>query len=93
VAPWRAQWALPKALAALNPRFSLPRTKFNNDKDKSGTGRRVAANALGRGHAFTLEVSFYGYTLPEHASVLPFTQADYLQLGMDLGRAVGRAYP
>jgi hypothetical protein len=42
------QWELPRVLASLTDKFSLSRTKFNNDKDKAGTGRRVLGTVLGK---------------------------------------------
>ena len=35
-------------LSSFTDKFALSRSKFNNDKDKAGTGRRVLGSVLGR---------------------------------------------
>ncbi|EDQ88284.1 uncharacterized protein MONBRDRAFT_9277 [Monosiga brevicollis MX1] len=86
------QWRLPRELARLNSGFSLERTRFYNDVDKTGTSRRAIGMMIPSGDAFTFEVSFFGQTMPEMTELVPFSQRDYIMLGVDLGRALYFTY-
>jgi hypothetical protein len=93
-------WRFPRLLASFASDFSLERTCFNNDSVKAGTSRRTVADLLGmRTHCYTLEVSFgcYDASVRDTAApatsegervYVPYTDASYIQLGHNLGRAL-----
>ncbi|XP_033101503.1 cytosolic carboxypeptidase 6-like [Anneissia japonica] len=62
-------------------------TSFNRDAMKAGTGRRFLGGILNKNTmCYTLEVSFFCYTLNQGSSIYPYDEDSYMKLGRNLAK-------
>ncbi|KAM8930561.1 cytosolic carboxypeptidase 6 [Pelodytes ibericus] len=84
---FQRQATFPKLLCRNAEDFSFSSTSFNRDTVKAGTGRRFLGGLLDdSSYCYTLEVSFYSYTLGGTSSAIPYTEETYMKLGRNVAR-------
>ncbi|DAA31131.1 TPA: hypothetical protein BOS_3802 [Bos taurus] len=78
---FQRQAVFPKLLCQNAEDFSYSSTSFNRDAVKAGTGRRFLGGLLDHtSYCYTLEVSFYSYTIGGTTAAVPYTEEAYLLL-------------
>ncbi|XP_033100846.1 cytosolic carboxypeptidase 6-like, partial [Anneissia japonica] len=72
---YEKQAVFPKLMCGNADDFSMMNTSFNRDAMKAGTGRRFLGGILNKNTmCYTLEVSFFCYTLNQGSSIYPYDE-------------------
>ncbi|XP_071953635.1 cytosolic carboxypeptidase 6-like [Antedon mediterranea] len=84
---YEKQAVFPKLMCGNADDFSMMNTSFNRDAMKAGTGRRFLGDILEKNTmCYTLEVSFFCYTLHQGSSIYPYDEDSYMKLGRNLAK-------
>ena len=83
---WTKVRLLPRILGHFTHLFSYKDCRFKIQGNKEGTARVVAWKEFGITNAFTLETSFYGYSIGP--KTIQYNKFDYAKIGRKLGESV-----
>ncbi|XP_071799299.1 cytosolic carboxypeptidase 6-like [Asterias amurensis] len=84
---YEKQAVFPRLMCANAEDFSMMNTSFNRDAVKAGTGRRFLGGILDENSlCYTLEVSFFCYTMTGGSTLVPYDEEGYMRLGRNLAK-------
>jgi len=85
---WTKVRLFPRIIAWSSMLFSLWDCNFRIHKWKVGTGRVVAWNKLGITNSYTLESSFYGYSLSNNYETTEFSLQNFFEIGESVAKSL-----